>query len=125
MCLLSNIVGGAVMRLRLGASGSEKLCALGAIGRFYAAPQLHRFRGPYARVAQAHPETESGLPFSVGLAGCWRTSLPDFRRFDLRVSVTSAIDPRSTPRQTLILIGPGVPVVLLGLLYQWIFVSHS
>jgi hypothetical protein len=31
------------MRLRLGASGAEKLCALGAKGRrFYAAPQLHR-----------------------------------------------------------------------------------
>jgi hypothetical protein len=31
-----------VMRLRLGTSGAEKLCALGAIGRFCAAPQLHR-----------------------------------------------------------------------------------
>jgi hypothetical protein len=30
------------MRLRLGASGAEKLCALGAMGRFCAAPQLHR-----------------------------------------------------------------------------------
>jgi hypothetical protein len=31
------------MCLRLGASGAEKLCALGAKGwRFYAAPQLHR-----------------------------------------------------------------------------------
>ena len=30
------------MRLRLGASGAEKLCALGATGRFWAAPQLHR-----------------------------------------------------------------------------------
>ena len=30
------------MRLRLGASGAEQLCALGAIGRFCAAPQLHR-----------------------------------------------------------------------------------
>jgi len=29
------------MRLRLGASGAEKLCALGAIGRGRAAPQLH------------------------------------------------------------------------------------
>ena len=29
-------------RLRLGASGAEKLCALGAMGRFWAAPQLHR-----------------------------------------------------------------------------------
>jgi hypothetical protein len=29
------------MRLRRGASGAEKLCALGAIGRFRAAPQLH------------------------------------------------------------------------------------
>jgi hypothetical protein len=43
----------------------------------------------------------------------------------LRVSVTSAIDPRSTPRQSLILMGTGVPLVLLGLLYQWILVSHS
>ena len=33
---------GAVRRLRLGASGAEKLCALGATGRFCAAPQLHR-----------------------------------------------------------------------------------
>ena len=32
----------AVMRLRLGASGAEKLCALGAIERGRAAPQLHR-----------------------------------------------------------------------------------
>jgi hypothetical protein len=31
------------MRLRFGASGAEKLCALGAKGRrFCAAPQLHR-----------------------------------------------------------------------------------
>ena len=33
------------MRLRLGASGAKRLCALGAlgaIGRFCAAPQLHR-----------------------------------------------------------------------------------
>jgi hypothetical protein len=30
------------MRLLLGASGAEKLCALGAMGRFCAAPQLHR-----------------------------------------------------------------------------------
>jgi len=30
------------MRDRLGASGGEKLCALGASGRFRAAPQLHR-----------------------------------------------------------------------------------
>jgi hypothetical protein len=31
------------MGLRLGASGAEKLCALGAKGgRFCAAPQLHR-----------------------------------------------------------------------------------
>jgi hypothetical protein len=30
------------MRFLLGASGAEKLCALGAIGRFWAAPQLHR-----------------------------------------------------------------------------------
>jgi hypothetical protein len=31
------------MRLRLGALGAEKLCALGAKGwRFCAAPQLHR-----------------------------------------------------------------------------------
>ena len=30
------------MRFLLGASGAEKLCALGAIGRFCAAPQLHR-----------------------------------------------------------------------------------
>ena len=31
------------MRLWLGASGAEKLCALGAMGwRFCAAPQLHR-----------------------------------------------------------------------------------
>jgi hypothetical protein len=30
------------MRLWFGASGAEKLCALGAIGRFCAAPQLHR-----------------------------------------------------------------------------------
>jgi hypothetical protein len=30
------------MRLRLVASGAEKLFALGAAGRFYAAPQLHR-----------------------------------------------------------------------------------
>jgi hypothetical protein len=31
------------MRFLLGASGAEKLCALGAKGRrFYAAPQLHR-----------------------------------------------------------------------------------
>jgi len=30
------------MRLRLGASGAEQLCALGAIGRFCAAAQLHR-----------------------------------------------------------------------------------
>jgi len=30
------------MRLRLGASGAEKVCALGAIVRFCAAPQLHR-----------------------------------------------------------------------------------
>jgi len=31
------------MRLRLGTSGAEKLCALGAKGRrFRAAPQLHR-----------------------------------------------------------------------------------
>jgi hypothetical protein len=30
------------MPVRLGASGAEKLCALGAMGRFYAAPQLHR-----------------------------------------------------------------------------------
>jgi hypothetical protein len=29
------------MRLRLGASGAERLCALGAIRRFWAAPQLH------------------------------------------------------------------------------------
>jgi hypothetical protein len=33
---------GAVMCLRLGASGAEKSCALGALGRFWAAPQLHR-----------------------------------------------------------------------------------
>jgi len=31
------------MRLRLGDSGAEKLCALGAIRRFCAAPQLHRY----------------------------------------------------------------------------------
>jgi hypothetical protein len=32
-----------VRRFLLGASGAEKLCALGATGcRFYAAPQLHR-----------------------------------------------------------------------------------
>jgi hypothetical protein len=31
------------MRLRLGASGAEKLCTLGAIRRFCAAPQLHRY----------------------------------------------------------------------------------
>ena len=30
------------MRLRLGASGAEKFCALGAIGHLRAAPQLHR-----------------------------------------------------------------------------------
>jgi hypothetical protein len=30
------------MRLRLGASDAEKLCALGAIWRFRTAPQLHR-----------------------------------------------------------------------------------
>jgi hypothetical protein len=30
------------MRLRFGASGAEKLCARGAIGRICAAPQLHR-----------------------------------------------------------------------------------
>ena len=30
------------MRLRFGASGAEKLCALGAVVRFCAAPQLHR-----------------------------------------------------------------------------------
>jgi hypothetical protein len=30
------------MRLRVGAAGAEKLCALGAMGRFCAAPQLHR-----------------------------------------------------------------------------------
>jgi hypothetical protein len=30
------------MRLRLGASGAEKLYALDAIGRFCAVPQLHR-----------------------------------------------------------------------------------
>jgi hypothetical protein len=31
------------MRLRIGASGAKKLCALGAMGlRFRAAPQLHR-----------------------------------------------------------------------------------
>jgi len=31
------------MRFLLGASGAEKLCALGAVGRrFCAAPQLHR-----------------------------------------------------------------------------------
>jgi hypothetical protein len=34
---------GSVMRRRPGASGAEKLCALGAVGwGFYAAPQLHR-----------------------------------------------------------------------------------
>jgi len=31
-----------VKRLWLGASGAEKLCALGATGCFWAAPQLHR-----------------------------------------------------------------------------------
>jgi len=31
-----------VKRLRLGASGAERLCALGAIGRRCPAPQLHR-----------------------------------------------------------------------------------
>jgi len=30
------------MRLRPGASGARKLCALGAIGRGCPAPQLHR-----------------------------------------------------------------------------------
>ena len=30
------------MRLWFGASGAEKLCALGAIRRFWVAPQLHR-----------------------------------------------------------------------------------
>jgi len=30
------------MRLGLGASGAETLCALGALGRGRAAPQLHR-----------------------------------------------------------------------------------
>jgi hypothetical protein len=38
------------MRLRLGASGAEKLCA-GAIRRFCAAPQLHRYE---ARGMQCH-----------------------------------------------------------------------
>jgi 2-iminobutanoate/2-iminopropanoate deaminase len=38
----SQSLEGAVMRLRLGASGAEKLCALGALGRSRAAPQLHR-----------------------------------------------------------------------------------
>jgi len=33
---------GSVMRLRLGALGAEKLCALGAIWRGRPAPQLHR-----------------------------------------------------------------------------------
>jgi hypothetical protein len=32
-----------VTRGLLGASGAEKLCALGAIVRFCAAPQLHRW----------------------------------------------------------------------------------
>jgi hypothetical protein len=36
------------MRLRLGASGAERVCALGAIGRGSPAPQLHRFRGHLA-----------------------------------------------------------------------------
>lgn len=31
------------MRLRPGASGAERFCALGAIGRLCAAPQLHRW----------------------------------------------------------------------------------
>jgi hypothetical protein len=30
------------MRVRIGAAGAEKLCALGAIARFWATPQLHR-----------------------------------------------------------------------------------
>jgi hypothetical protein len=33
---------GSVMRLRVGASGAVRLCALGAIGRFCSAPQFHR-----------------------------------------------------------------------------------
>ena len=36
-------------RFWAGASGAEKLCALGAMTwRFCAAPQLHRLGGPYA-----------------------------------------------------------------------------
>jgi hypothetical protein len=31
------------VRDALAASGAERLCALGAIGRFCAAPQLHRY----------------------------------------------------------------------------------
>jgi len=31
------------MRLRLGASGAEKVCALGAIRRLRAVPKLHRY----------------------------------------------------------------------------------
>ena len=30
------------MRFLFGASGAKKLCALGAVGRFWADPQLHR-----------------------------------------------------------------------------------
>jgi len=53
------------MRLRLGASGAEKLRALGAIGRFCAAPQLH-LDNPMQRFATA---TVAVLLGAVAIAG--------------------------------------------------------
>src|SRR5579862_4396377 len=52
------------MSLRLGASGAEKLCALGAIGRFCAAPQLHR--RPHMRQWRY----AVALPFLMSFSGC-------------------------------------------------------
>jgi hypothetical protein len=60
----NNRLKGAVRRLRPGASGAEKLCAFGALGRFYAAPQLHR------RPHMGKWRYTLSLSFLMSLSGC-------------------------------------------------------
>ena len=52
------------MRLRLGASGAEKWCALGAIGRFWAAP----------RIAKALPESAVFVKELIEFRASWSES---------------------------------------------------
>jgi hypothetical protein len=59
------------MRLRLGASGADRLFALGAIGHFWAAPQLHRRNGmPPSR----SPTDTGGCAYTVTATAANRTA---------------------------------------------------